>query len=827
MNISSPARMYIGGFYNKFQFAGDIDEVRISKVTRSANWIKMEYENQRTQQKMVGHLVQSGSNFAVTPTSLTLPESATEILSAQAGGAQRVEWIEKRNGVDTVLATGKFSLPVTASRVDANTNYIIQFKKYTTAGSSVLDVPITITEALSNPEFTLDGPSAWNGRNTITVKPIITNLNTLQNQGATNFNYSWTVNGVAVNKKITPGSLILTRAQGNGAMVVTLVMDNGGQKVTQTKTINVQQPESDAWVPRIPDQNEKPVENQFFARDKTGYGMIYYNGTELSAVNKVYLKVYKTDSGNVLYKTYTQSLVNGKYSFAAPIFAGKFTYKVEYGTIKEINGVDQEDPPSASVTNLLCGDAYLIEGQSNALATDNQAVSDSDTWIRTYGLSNGWGTATSRGVLDEMRIGVWGFIFAKRLLVDYNMPICIINGAIGGTRIDQHLPNPENHSLAGSSYSIYANLYNRIVRAKLTHGIRAVLWHQGEQDQGSGGIDSDCNYKFYQKYFIDISAAWKEDFPNILNYYVFQIWPKACGDSTKNDELREVQRTLSRNYSNMRLMSTLGIIPGSGCHYQVFSDLISPLVKQDHYAYFPNSVFSAPNLQKAYFTTAIQNEVALEFDQDIAWNTGATSFYHLSDGKTVLAGSASGKIIRLKLNSASTAKTITYLKGALWQRQQANLINGKNGIAALTFADVPISRPTTNYINWASGVAQGLTSGDNDAAVDDPDKDGITNLMEFVLGGSPVIPEQAVLPKVIKFVDSWVFEYDRSKLSVEPFTTQTVEYGSNLTGWTSVPIPTTSQNGVTITSGAIMDHVKVTIPSSAGKVFARLKVTTP
>ena len=60
----------------------------------------------------------------------------------------------------------------------------------------------------------------------------------------------------------------------------------------------------------------------------------------------------------------------------------------------------------------------------------------------------------------------------------------------------------------------------------------AVFWHQGEQDQGSGGPDGDYDYKFYQQYFVDISAAWKQDFPNLRNYYIFQIWPAACGDTS-------------------------------------------------------------------------------------------------------------------------------------------------------------------------------------------------------------------------------------------------------------------------------------------------------
>jgi hypothetical protein len=45
--IKSPARLWIGGWYNVYDFIGDIDEVRISKVVRSADWVRLQYENQK------------------------------------------------------------------------------------------------------------------------------------------------------------------------------------------------------------------------------------------------------------------------------------------------------------------------------------------------------------------------------------------------------------------------------------------------------------------------------------------------------------------------------------------------------------------------------------------------------------------------------------------------------------------------------------------------------------------------------------------------------------------------------------------------------------
>ena len=39
LNIKSPARLYIGGWYGNYNYVGDLDEVRASKVTRSADWV--------------------------------------------------------------------------------------------------------------------------------------------------------------------------------------------------------------------------------------------------------------------------------------------------------------------------------------------------------------------------------------------------------------------------------------------------------------------------------------------------------------------------------------------------------------------------------------------------------------------------------------------------------------------------------------------------------------------------------------------------------------------------------------------------------------------
>jgi len=62
LDIRNPARMWLGGWYNNYNFVGEMDEVRISNVERSADWVKLSYENQKPNQTLVGTLVQPGTS---------------------------------------------------------------------------------------------------------------------------------------------------------------------------------------------------------------------------------------------------------------------------------------------------------------------------------------------------------------------------------------------------------------------------------------------------------------------------------------------------------------------------------------------------------------------------------------------------------------------------------------------------------------------------------------------------------------------------------------------------------------------------------------------
>jgi hypothetical protein len=697
LNIKSPARLWIGGWYHNYDYVGEIDEVRISKTARSADWIRLQYENQKPMQTLVGPVVQPGNEFGFPETETAVPEGKSLTFTAKAGGAQKAYWVLKRDGKDTVVATDRFAFTFEAGRVVGNQSVVLQFRAVYANEVKSKDIAITIKEDIPEPTFTLRAPASWDGRETIEVVPQIANLIEMRAKGAGELKYAWSISPIATTHETAPGKLILKRAQNSGTMTVSATVDNGGKPTTQTATIRVTEPVKDAWVVRVPAKDEKPEEGQFYARDDKKEGTLFYNGTLADAADSVFLKLY---ADNKLIHTATQKPGEDKtYAISAKLKPGLIKYRVEFGA-----KTGDRETVLHRVGNLVCGDAYLINGQSNAVATDfgKDDPAFRSEWIRTFGSMSGspkgvtlWGNAVHRSRdAEKLQVGYWGMELARRLLENHKMPICLINGAVGGTRIDQHqrsASNPEDMT------TIYGRLLWRVRQAKLTHGIRGVLWHQGENDQGADGPSGGFGWETYRRDFLSLAAAWKQDYPNIQHYYVFQIWPKSCsmGINGSDNRLREVQRTLPTAFSKLHVMSTLGIDPPGGCHfpaagYAEFARLICPLVERDNYGKAFTDSITPADLKRVSIADDAHDEILLEFDQPVNWDNALVTQFHLDGQKgKVVSGRASGNTLKLKLAGVSGAKTITYLDSASWSKDK--LLRGKNGIAALTFCEVPIS----------------------------------------------------------------------------------------------------------------------------------------
>lgn len=696
LNIKRPARLWLGGWYHNYDFVGDLDEIRVSSVARSADWVRLAYENQKPLQTLVGPVVPTGDAFSVSHSQFTVAEGKSVTVSAQAGGAQKLYWILKRGGREEVAAVDRLTFTFDAGRAVGDTAAILQFRAVYPDEVKTKDIAITVKDQIEEPVFTLKAPAAWDGRAPLEVTPAVANLAAMKDQGAGELNFAWRVDGPAVIKESPSGKLLLKRSLGSGPLQVSLALGNGGESTTQSVTIHVTEPARDAWVQRVPNTDERPVDGQFYARDDSGFGTLVCNGTLAEPAESVFLRVYE---GDRLIASETQKPgANRAYAFSAPLNAALVKYRMEFGA---------GDKVLHAATDLVCGDAFLIIGQSNAVANDfgkDNPLAPNE-WVRTFGATDGgpqgsrlklWAPAQARSPGGKSEIGYWGMELGRRLVERQRVPICILNGAVGGTRIDQHQRHAANPTDVAT---IYGRLLWRVREAGLTHGVRGVLWHQGENDQGADGPTGGYGWETYREYFHELAGAWKQDYPNLQHIHLFQIWPKSCsmGVNGSDNRLREVQRQLPRDFSRMSVMSTLGIRPPGGCHfpaagYAEFARLLTPLIERDHYGKrFTESVTPA-NLLRAAFSDTARDTIALEFDQPVVWNEKLASQFYL-DGASgaVVDGVANRNTVMLRLAHPSTAKTITYLDSKSWN--QDNLLLGANGIAALTFCEVAIRTP--------------------------------------------------------------------------------------------------------------------------------------
>jgi autotransporter-associated beta strand protein len=196
---------------------------------------------------------------------------------------------------------------------------------------------------------------------------------------------------------------------------------------------------------------------------------------------------------------------------------------------------------------------------------------------------------------------------------------------------------------------------------------------------------------------------------------------------------------------------------------------------------------------------------------------------------------ASDAVLNLTFDGTDTVDKL-FLNGV---QQPAGVYGSGNsggritGTGTLTVS----SGPASGYTSWITSF--GLALADQDPT-DDPDNDGVNNLVEFVLNGNPSLSDNSILPKLVVTSSDFEFTYQRRDDSVSPETTQTFQWGTTLTTWPgSAVIPATSGTvgvaTITVSPGipndAVTDTVKISIPKTeagaAGKLFGRQQVVKP
>jgi T5SS/PEP-CTERM-associated repeat protein/autotransporter-associated beta strand protein len=130
------------------------------------------------------------------------------------------------------------------------------------------------------------------------------------------------------------------------------------------------------------------------------------------------------------------------------------------------------------------------------------------------------------------------------------------------------------------------------------------------------------------------------------------------------------------------------------------------------------------------------------------------------------------------------------------------------------------------YATWS--VGKNLVVGVNDGATQDPDGDGNSNVLEFVLGGNPLASDRSISPVETLTADNLVFTFNRSDASKQEVSLA-FQSGTDLASWTEVAIGASSAGSVVVVENAdAPDTITVTLPRAnavGGKLFGRLKAT--
>lgn len=357
-----------------------------------------------------------------------------------------------------------------------------------------------------------------------------------------------------------------------------------------------------------------PVTNQLYPRvvpanpALNGTATVNFIGTINQGVNytQVRVKVLRDDDGNgpggyILKQTLTQNISTtsspANFSLSHQLPAELFDYRYE------LYGFNGTEILLVSADKVVAGDAYIINGQSNAEASpwcaeniDLQPnLEPNRNFVRVYGyptsgthssMTKAWHVGNGVGGNNTPGFtGSWGMRLGTRIATLKGIPVCIFNGAYGAfspyfnkiTTIGQYntyAPDDNN----------YWRLLRRTEEAGLKNNIRAILWWQGETDMGlppSAIITSKADYKGFLN---SMYTNWISDYPSVSRIYVFQVrlgCYNVTGDNTPADggffddyyglDIMQAQKEFADENSNVELISTNGVDQTStglpDCHY--------------------------------------------------------------------------------------------------------------------------------------------------------------------------------------------------------------------------------------------------------------------
>ncbi len=474
-----------------------------------------------------------------------------------------------------------------------------------------------------------------------------------------------------------------------------------------------------------------PNHFQLFPRDTSGGATVKVSGNILDLnYTKISVKLYRNGA---LHKNYEAPLsyIQNKAAFDLKpwIEAELAEYKIELYVHQGTKATLLEARDS-----LVAGDVYLIAGQSNSHPAD-KSVKYENEFARTLGGQTAanntkaynpadtlWGKANAHGFglcafCGQHLVGVWGLELMKNIIETYKVPVCIINGGLGGSKIIGSLRDDNNPEGLGNSKG-YGTMLYRTRKARVDKQVKAVFWHQGESDVGKP-------FSEYEVKFDKLYKAWHEDYSSIKNIYSYQINVGCGNDGTDDLPFREGQRTLGEKYEDVTSMASVGFaLRGDKCHYTksaytLMGQQAFRLLERDFYGATDTVDITSPNIAQAYYTTNAHQSITLEFTgtntmvlgNDTMGHNIKEAFYLDSLPNKVIKVEGVGNKVILTLDAPSQANGITYLPGDVYEGggiYKGPFLKSSREVMALSFHNFSLSEAPVSINGTIKEQKQGF-----------------------------------------------------------------------------------------------------------------------
>lgn len=234
---------YIGksSWYNDMGFAGRLDEVRLERVARGADWIKLSQANQAAAQTLVVYKPPTPScapAFAA-PKDTALLEGSLLELTGRADCATGYTWTPVSGPVPRFLDPDVKTLQITLPRLTQDTQLVVRFSGTYADTVRSGEVRVTVKEGIPDPVYTLPGAIAWSGKDSLMLKPVVTNMEALKATRDSVLRFAWKTEGMDVDTGWRADGLMLKKSGGEGELKVSLCLDNGGTPLCKEVVVTV------------------------------------------------------------------------------------------------------------------------------------------------------------------------------------------------------------------------------------------------------------------------------------------------------------------------------------------------------------------------------------------------------------------------------------------------------------------------------------------------------------------------------------------------------------------------------------------------------------